>query len=658
MNILSPAGYTLFPPSCPQAPHKSKPNGSHAYMNGCAQRRLYSFGFAFLLFTSIPLGALEFASSPGPYPHGLTTDGTNLWHTDYDAMMVYKLNSSGEVTQSFSFPYGNPRGLAWENGVLFVASGTRVYRLNAQTGGYLSDFASPDNTSPSHQGLALGGGRLWIASVGSSDDRIYSVNPTTGQTLSSFIAPGTNPRGLVYYDASLWNLDSTDDRLYRLSTNGSVEASYPIPLGDPRGLTFYNGRFVLTDMVVDSLVSFDITNTFSSVYIAHSRFAPPNSSLWLPYISSHALDQTNSTIRRILFFQHGVDDNATQYFARAHYAARLAGRLDETLIVSFQLLDNGKLTSTPPTNMIYWVADRFWGAPSAGPADVYPRAQQFSAFQLLDCFLSQLTTNVSLLPQLEEIVVSGHSGGGQFVNRFAAVSPFEHTLLPSARRISMEYVVMNPSSYVYFNSNRYNPATLNLATGNIEFIAPSSPSAGYDDYGYGLQNLYQYPAAVGIANIAAQYPIRKVVYLAGGADTGTADLDVSAAAMTQGTNRYERCLIYYAHLKDEFGSTDLSRHRLAVIPGIGHDSFGMITSTDGLRYHFQGQIRVTNFFTMGTSAGLSWSGGDGFADVQVSTNLQSWHAVATKVTSPFVDPNGGTATNDQRFYRIKESAGP
>lgn len=574
---------------------------------------LSSLGVCVLFFSAVTHAqAFQFAVSPGTYPHGLTTDGTNLWHADLDSNRVYKLDSEGQVTSSYSFPHGNPHGLAYSAGVLFVATGSRVYRLTAESGAYLSDFSSPDLSSPNHQGLAFGDGKLWIASRGASDDRIYGVNPSTGVGIVDFAAPGSNPRGLTYYDGSLWNLDSSDDTLYRLSTaNGSVQASYPIPLGNPRGLTHYNGKFLQADKEVDVIMGFGITNTFSEEYVAPYQYSSPGNSLWLPYISSHPPDQTNTSIHRILFFQHGVSDNAVEYFGRALHAAQQAGRLDETLVVTLQLLDDGKLQSAPPTNMIYWTSKRFWGGLSAGATAPYPRSERFSAFELLDDFLSELTTNASLFPKLEEIVISGHSGGGQFANRYAATSPFERTMLPQDRGLSMHYVVMNPSPYVYFDEKRFDPATLDLGAGVVDFIIPSSPSPGYNEYGYGLEVLNDYPASVGSNNIVAQYPSRKVIYLAGEADTGTVDLDTSPQAMSQGANRYERSLIYYEHLKDHFSTSNLPRHRLATVPGIGHDSFDMITSSNGLRYHFQGHMRITHLSLTGTSATISWTGGGG-----------------------------------------------
>jgi sugar lactone lactonase YvrE len=621
----------------------------------CKPRHLL-WGCLLFLSPGATSHALDFAGSPGSYPHGLATDGTNLWHADYEASRIYILDDQAQVESSFAFPYARPRGLTHASGVLYVASGSRVYRLNPADGSHLSDFASPDPSAPNHQGLALGDGTLWIASRG-SPDWIYGVDPLTGAAIVDFAAPGSNPRGLTFHDASLWNLDSSDNRLYRLSpVDGTILASYPIPLGNPRGLTFLDGLFLQADMQVDLIMGFGITNGFSDLYIAPLRY--PAGSLQLPYISSHPRDEPNAAIRRILFCQHGISDNAVTYFARARYAADLAGCLEETLVVSFQLLDDDKFTSAPPANLLYWTGSRFWGGLSASSTAPYPRAERFSAFTLLDNFLSGMTADPALFPNLEEIVISGHSGGGQFVNRYAATSPFERTMLPPGRAIALHYVCMNPSSYVYFDGKRLDPATLDLAAGVVDFVVPAAPPNAYNNYGYGLENLYDYPTAVGSAAITAQYPGRKVIYLAGEADTGSASLDIGAAAMLQGSNRYERCLVYYAHLQDHFGPASLLRHRLGTVPGVGHDGLGMITSEVGLRYLFQGPLRLSGLSQAGGAATISWTGGDGLATIQRSTNLLDWTTIlATNAPSPFVD-TASPPLLPGAFYRLAEPPGP
>lgn len=619
--------------------------------------------YLLLLIVGTHATAFQYFDSPGTYPHGLTTDGTNLWNSDYASKMIYELNATGAVINSFSFSYDNPRGLAYTNGMLYAASGSTIYLLNATNGSFISSFSAPNTSAPNTEGLALGGGLLWVSDLNSA--KIYGLNPANGHTIITFNAPSSAPRGLVYYGGTLWNLDSTANKLFDLSpADGSVLSTYPIPLESPRGLSFFDGSFIMADNEVDLLMNFDTTNTFCTVYPAPFQYYAPGYSLWVPYLSSQPLNQTNLQINRILIFQHGIEDDAVEYFADARFAAKSAGQLTNTLIISLQFLyASSDLVSTPPASLLYWQDSgdaRFWGGFSAGSTATYPRAQQISSYSLLDDLLYQLTTNVSQFPALQEIVVAGHSGGGQFANRYAVTSTFPEKLAALNRGVDMIYTVMNPSTCVYFDQLRYNPATFNQNNGMVNFINPTSPPSDYNNYGYGLADLsgFQYPNDVGSNNIVTQYPDRKVIYLQGTLDTGTNDLDMSPEAMLDGTNRYERSFIYYAHLKSHFGTNNLPRHSFAYVPGIGHDAFGMITSPAGLRHVFQNPMRINQIVQTGQSAVITWNGGDGLANVQSSTNLQNWSLAGPQETSPFADTNANPAALPQRFYRLNDLTGP
>jgi hypothetical protein len=539
----------------------------------------------YALFCSFA-GAIELRDAPGPYPHGITTDGTNIWLTDNETKTVFKLDNEGKVLHSYPFRFGRPYGLVYVAGDLFVAEATSITRIDAETGAYVAEFPSPDTNSPSHQGLAYGDGKLWIVSRGSGP-QIFGVDPATGRLLVSLPAPGDSPRGVTFHDGSLWNVDSVTEKIYRLSpVDGTVLAEHPSPLSNPRGLTYHQGAFLMTDVVVDQIARFQLTNAYCTAYVPESRYAVPGTSLWLPYLSSHPIDQTNAGIRRVLVMQHGTEDNAVDYFAQARAAARLAGEQEATLILSLQLLDVDKLSGAPPADLLYWTDSRFWGALSAGAGAPYPRSERVSSFEVLDRLLLELTSTAQRFANLQEIVISGHSGGGQFVNRYAAASKLESTPGLTQRGITMRYVVMNAGTYLYFDTQRFEPSTLDLAAGVVTFITPPSPVSGYNDYGYGLDHLYSYPAQTGRSGILAQYPARQLAYLIGEADTGSDNLDLSPEAMYQGTNRYERGRIYHEHLKQHFGTNQLPAHTFATITGVGHDAFEMISSLSGLRALF------------------------------------------------------------------------
>ena len=84
------------------------------------------------------------------------------------------------------------------------------------------------------------------------------------------------------------------------------------------------------------------------------------------------------------------------------------------------------------------------GARPPGPAPI-------SSFEVIDVILARLADRARF-PDLRRVVVAGHSGGGQMVQRYAVVGHGEAAL--TAAGIAVRYVVANPSSYLYFSAER------------------------------------------------------------------------------------------------------------------------------------------------------------------------------------------------------------
>jgi hypothetical protein len=189
----------------------------------------------------------------------------------------------------------------------------------------------------------------------------------------------------------------------------------------------------------------------------------------------------------------------------------------------------------------------------------------------------------SRCPNLRSLVVAGHSAGGPFVNRFAAV-------LQGTFGILVGYVVANPSSYLYLNSERVVSGTLDQFAVPPASVIQSCPD--YDEYKYGLQARNAYMSRLSGSQIVNGYRARRVVYLLGEQDRDPAapDLDTSCPAMLQGSNRFQRGEIYGNHLRDFYGASIGSTHRTVLVFGVGHDSRAMFTSTAGVGQLFGGDF--------------------------------------------------------------------
>jgi pimeloyl-ACP methyl ester carboxylesterase len=176
-----------------------------------------------------------------------------------------------------------------------------------------------------------------------------------------------------------------------------------------------------------------------------------------------------------------------------------------------------------------------------------------------------------LFPNLRQVVVAGHSGGGQVVQRYAIAGKGEPLL--AQQGVGVRYVVANPSSYAYFNSERPEPS-----------IAASCP--GYNDWKYGMEARPAYLADPPAAALEQAYVARRVIYLLGTLDTNPDHpaLDKSCMAEAEGPYRYARGHAYAATMAARDAGTP--NHSVWDVKGVGHDGDKMLTSSCGLEALF------------------------------------------------------------------------
>jgi pimeloyl-ACP methyl ester carboxylesterase len=326
-------------------------------------------------------------------------------------------------------------------------------------------------------------------------------------------------------------------------------------------------------------------------------------------------------VRRAVILIHGRLRNGDTYFELAQRSSALAGGCAvDTLLFVPQFLATADVEAHElPPSTLHWDWTSWMGGENAeGPAPV-------SSFDVLDAILHALASREQFA-SLAEVVVAGHSGGAQVVQRYAVVARDEASL--AARGIALRYVVANPSSYVYFDAMRPVPSGEFAA-----FDRAKCPS--FNRWKYGLEDLPAYAAGSGgavsavalealerprepgalerleelgtletpeevevlegleefetlegleeLKALEARYVRRDVTVLLGGADCDPRHpaLDRSCAALTQGEHRLARGLAYarYMALRHPDG---LAKHRTYVIDGVGHDATGIFASAQGL----------------------------------------------------------------------------
>ncbi len=302
---------------------------------------------------------------------------------------------------------------------------------------------------------------------------------------------------------------------------------------------------------------------------------------YIPYISNYPLEVANNKIQHVILAIHSFNHNAQMVYDRSMALLEKYNLTDSVLVIAPQFLMEKHIADMNSPNLVYWGVSPFWGS---SVAKVTPEGADFriSAYTILENIISSLCEK-KVFQNVESIVILGHSAGGQLVNRFAVSNTVEDEAAKPAG-IKIKYVVMNPSSYVYFSPKRY------VKGSKSRFAIPDANTLaehpGYDNYGYGLKKLYAYHRHKGLTaeKIRQQYSRRNVVHMLGREDN-VADSSMSKhpSAMLEGQNRLERGRIYYKHLLEEFGPQIKEHQKLVVIRNVGHSGRGMILSPMGAK---------------------------------------------------------------------------
>ena len=300
--------------------------------------------------------------------------------------------------------------------------------------------------------------------------------------------------------------------------------------------------------------------------VADKRIAVGSQGMLPLYVSADWSKPLPGITRAILVL-HGRLRNADVYYRSALTAQAAAGDAGKsTIMIVPQFLAGIDIEAYHlPADTLHWSLEGWEGGDAAeGP-------QPASSFDALDAILARLADR-HLFPDLKRVVVAGHSGGGQVVQRYAIATEGEAVL--KAENVAIRYVVANPSSYAYFSADRPEPQ-----------IAASCP--GYDSWKYGMEARPPYLASPRAAELEQRYVARQVIYLLGTRDTNPNHpaLDKSCMAEAQGAYRYARGHSYAAAMAARDGGTP--NHRLWDVPGVGHDGDRMLTSPCGLAALFE-----------------------------------------------------------------------
>ena len=285
--------------------------------------------------------------------------------------------------------------------------------------------------------------------------------------------------------------------------------------------------------------------------------------------TSYSLDRHNERIRRALILVHGTNRNADHYFSTAMAAAFLAGAVDDTVVVAPHFI---ACADKPDVNEVVWsCGGDSWR--SGGAATSHP---DLSSFDLADQILRKLATK-NTFPNMQAIVVAGHSAGGQYVTRYEMANRVHDSL-----GVPVTYVVANPSSYAWPASTRptasgdAEPADAKdgwkseTVHTNFNFGAYDSQAcANYNKWPLGLENRTSgYTVKMTDEQLKKQLLSRPTTYLLSQVDTlPLGGFDSSCSAMAQGPTRRARGEAFLKYVNETLGA----KHQAIIVPECGHN---------------------------------------------------------------------------------------
>jgi len=294
--------------------------------------------------------------------------------------------------------------------------------------------------------------------------------------------------------------------------------------------------------------------------------------LSVPVHASRALTPDPS-VRRLVIVIQGDRRRPADYLEAMLDSAE-ASDVDDALVLAPHFRVAEELgEDEQETGAAYWSSSG-WKEGGLTRTAPFGRPWRLSSFTVVDSLIAAVIAT-GHWQGITNVVLVGHSAGGQFVQRYAAGTRIDQAL--AGARLHFTFVVANPSSYLYLTADRLSAASGAFAELTPEQLA-ACPEA--DRYKYGLHGRNAYMSGSTKASIVRRYAARSIDYVVGELDTDPEDerFDRSCAATLQGATRFARTRTFHRYLAHLYGAGVHAAHRLVVVPGVGHDARGMFGS--------------------------------------------------------------------------------
>jgi pimeloyl-ACP methyl ester carboxylesterase len=303
------------------------------------------------------------------------------------------------------------------------------------------------------------------------------------------------------------------------------------------------------------------------------RVVTPQGDAAVPYAASADWSQPHPEVTRAVILVHGKGRDVRDNYISLLQAAATAEAAAHTILLAPQfLIEEDAEAHVLPAMILRWRHDAWQGGePAISP---YP----VSAYEVLDAMVRHLADR-KLFPNLQIVVIAGHSAGGQAIQRYAVVGKASSIAAPVS--IDVRYVVANPSSYLYFSDDR--PTSKEAP---FTFAPRHSVLCGeFSNWKYGPHDPPPYVKAIaagGWQPLEDAYAQRDVIYLLGTDDTDPhhKELDVTCSGEAEGPSRFLRGRAYYAYLHSRHPAA--WNQRLWFVPGVAHSEPKMFESACGV----------------------------------------------------------------------------
>ena len=137
----------------------------------------------------------------GPFPGvtnvaGVSYDGTNVWVATGDKLCAMD-PANGEVRRSLDVPAH--AGTAFDGRYLFQISGDTIQKVDPDTGRVIATIPTPEGGAA---GMAWAEGMLWVAQH--RKRKIHQIDPDSGAILHT-IDSNRHVTGVTWVDGELWH---------------------------------------------------------------------------------------------------------------------------------------------------------------------------------------------------------------------------------------------------------------------------------------------------------------------------------------------------------------------------------------------------------------------------------------------------------------------